>query len=172
MSIILKLLGWTGFPTWALELGVMVGIGAGVLYWDHLKIQEGVHRQQTADNVALQKLRQDAVKQSQALLDRAQKAEGQYAQEHQDSADYRATHPLLGAEQLCNAPHGGSPHLPPGSTPKPGDAATPTPVPVVPAVPGPDSQRSDDRLQLLSALAALCDDQSALIRELQKRDNP
>jgi hypothetical protein len=169
MSIILKLLGWSGLPSWALELLVMGALAGGILYWDHLKIQEGVTRQRTEDNVALQKLRQDAAKQSQVLLERAQKAEGQYAQEHQDSADYRATHPLLGAEQLCNNPHGGSPHLSAVPTLHPGDAASPAAAPVGPAVSGPDPQRPDDRLQLLSALGALCDDQSAVIREFQQR---
>jgi hypothetical protein len=176
VSLIGKLIGWTGWPQWALEL-IAVGAVAGViwgiqLHTLHVGIAEGVHRQQVDDDKATAKLKERADKDTAAAKARADAAEKAQQNEHQALVDYVAAHPLHGG--LClNNPHGGRGDLQTGGAAN-GVNATPSssasdvqPVPAGDS--GPGRQRDPDIRGLLDLLAKRGDGVSAELREYQGR---
>lgn len=181
LSLVGKLFGWTGAPAWLAEIVVMlvvsgVATGGVALWWHHHKdewIQEGMHRQQTADDAARVELKRKTDADTAALAARVAAAEKERDQAAKDSDDYRRTHPLSVADlKLCNpaaTAHGGGggvhqaagDHGPgPGGAPAQG---------VGKPVPAPDSPSPDDRLRLLDALGALLDHVDGQVGVLQTR---
>lgn len=170
MSLIGAVLKWTGLPAWAMELIVIALVALlmfiGVAWWDHKKVDEGIQIQQHQDQLAIDQLKADAQKATEILQKRATAAELAYATEH---ANNLTPPPILGPLLVCDDPHGRSRDLPTASTAKPGDEASPASSRLGSPVHPPDSPSSEDRRRLLGAVAALFDDQTAIIREYQAR---
>lgn len=173
MSVILKLLGWTGLPQWALELIVVAVAIVAVDAWWHVHnarlVAEGVQKQRAADTAASLALKSQVDAQTAALAARAAAAEDARAKAESDLAQYRADHPLTGAVRLCPHPAAGGGGLPQGTAAHPG-GENPAPAPSVgQPVPAGDSPSAEDRLRLLDAFGALFDFTAGQVTELQGR---
>lgn len=173
MSIIGKLLGFTGLPQWALELiAIGVAVLALSLWWthhNHVLVAEGVHRQQADDNAARAQLDSQTAAETAALAARVAAAEAQGEQARHDLDQYRASHPLT-ADRLCGTnPHDSGRGLPgsagihgSGSPDAPGSGGDQP-------MPAGDSPSPADRLRLLDALGALSDGLASQVNGLQSR---
>lgn len=172
LSLIGKLLGWTGLPQWALELIVVGAIAGGIWYWHHEAIEQGIADQRAADALATQALEKDTAKQTAALQARATTAEQAYDKERSDHQNYIDSHPPLPV-RLCIANHSGA-LVPPSGTLKPGATDTSAGTAGVQSVPGGDSSggagtAGPDISAMLSALGTAADTVSATLREFQQR---
>ena len=171
--MIAALLGWTKLPQWALELIIVAVVAGGVWYWQHHLIDEGVKKQQTADAVALQKLKTENDQKSAELQAKATMAEQAYDKEHTDSLEYQRTHPI-GAVRLCLVANNGHSAVPQGKAQDPGNAGTGAGTADVPKVPSGDSsggagEAGPDISKLLGLLAVKADTVSSTLREYQSR---
>jgi len=148
MSIFLKLLGWTGLPTWAIELAV-VGIVAGSLVW------YGAHHEKVRIETRVQKQMVEVEK-------RVVETDHSHDQELADLRAYRAAHPL--SVRLCVAGNNLPPRAVEGQPGAPGGNLLPMPAGDSGAGTGPGS----DIFPLLDLLAARADEVDALLRRRQR----
>lgn len=173
MSIVGKLLGWTGLPQWAVEM-IALAIAALIVWgwWvhhNHVLVAQGVSQQQSADNAAKAKLDIETAAKTAALAARVAAAEAQGEKAKYDLDQYRASHPLT-ADRLCGrTAHDSGGGLPgaagihgsgsPAAAPAGGDQP----------MPAADSPGPADRLRLLDALGALSDGLASQVSGLQAR---
>jgi len=174
MSLLAKLLGWTGLPTWALEVILVLVVAGGVwVYHEHVVsklISAGRAQQQADDLKALDALKTDRDKQQELIQARAEEAQHAYEQEQADLRAYRITHPDGPPNKLCiNTPYRGSPDLHGASAANRGAAASSAPTPVLQPLPQANTGSGPDRRRLLDDLAAMADTLSATLRESQHR---
>jgi hypothetical protein len=156
-----------------LEVLLAVGVVAALwLAYDRridAAVAQGMQRQQVADDLAKADLQKqvDALTAQNLVLARAAKAK--YDSDHAQNTA-AATQPV-DTSQLCKptSAHGSSSGLPQAGRSDVGNAAGTASAPVVREVPSPDNGIADDRRRLLAAIAALSDDDSAVIREFQER---
>lgn len=170
MSLIEALLKWTGLPTWGMEILAILLVAGGAVgsyaLWKHHQVDQGIEIQIRKDNQAIEGLKTAAAAKAEQLLHRAQAAEAAYDKEHLANITLTAiTGPLL----VCDNPHGRSPGLSTAALSDPGDAGSSPAPPVGVSVSPGDPAVPLDRRRLLTAFAALFDDQSAVIREYQSR---
>ncbi len=147
VSIIAKLLGWTGLPQWALEMAIIGLLLGGIWYW-------GFHTERTI-------VKERVVQQQIQVEHRVIETDHSHDQELADLRAYRATHPVQPV-RLCID------HVPPRSTEgQPGaPAADVQPVPsgdpgVRPPPAGPDIE------PMLELLTDRADEVSAGLRRRQ-----
>lgn len=175
MSIIGKLLGFTGLPQWVLELALLGLLAAGVSFWWHrhnaAEVQIGVQRQQQEDNEASAELFSQAAALTRMEHDRAVEAETARNEALQTLNTYLSTHRTLNTSQLCRAKdtHSSGQSMSPVGPAHPGDEATPAAPSVVQPMPGPDNGFTGDRGELLRALGAYADEIAATLTEYQQR---
>lgn len=178
MSLLIKLLGFTGMPPWALELVLVGAVGLSVwgyhLHVVHISIAKGVQQQLVADDKATQKLNTDTDKQTAQKLAVAEKAAADASQELDEIKRYVASHAQRGS--VCDRPttYHRSPVVPERGPAHSGDAdASPGPTPVLPLYDGTNrsnAERDSDQLELLQLFAARADEISASLREFQARN--
>lgn len=181
VSIVAALLGWSKLPTWLQELIlilVLCALAAGaVWYWHHRTLEtgitQGIAQVRQADADATKKVMADAAKQSAENVavanQAAQDAQNEITQLHL----YMDAH-SHDADSLCqqttNDRSSGMPESGPAVA---GTTRSRPTAPVVQSVPtgNPINPKPTQR-QLLRALAAVADTQSATLREFQTRASP
>lgn len=158
---------------WLIELvlaGLVVGLSVVLVNnWKRDIFENGMQAQQAIDKAAFDKYRIEAEAKTKHLQEVADEAHRVYESEKFDNLRYRAEHPL-GVSQLCKRP---SPGGPAGSqTADEGSRASPAspPATVGTGVPSTDNGQAYDRTALLSAFAALFDDEEARLREYIRRE--
>jgi hypothetical protein len=159
---------------WLVELLLVVAIIGAVVWWHHSTLEKGI-----ADGVAKQKALDDHASAelhaqvAQLTAQNVALAAAAHAKYEDDHAQTIATAVApVGTRELCKPAeaHDRSVGMSKAGRAQPGNDATAALTPVVREVPAPDHGQSDDRRRLLGALAALADEQSAVIREYQARE--
>lgn len=120
-----------------------------------------------ADEQAKRDLREQVAQLTAKNLEFAAAAKATHDAEHTQNL-VAAAQPV-GTSQLCRPADHRRLGVPEAGPAHPGDAAAPAASAVVQPLPASDHGLADDRSRLLGALAALADDQSAVIREFQGR---
>lgn len=172
--MIAAILGWTKLPQWAMELIVIAAVAGGIWYWQHHLVDEGINRQQAADNAALEPLIQQAKDETAQLKVKADMAEQTHAKEMAALQRYHDDNPEQPV-RLCLDAHGGdNGSVPPAGGKNGGNqGAGASPSGVQPVHDG-DNQSGargagPDIEPLLTALGAAADKVSAELRENQSR---
>jgi hypothetical protein len=160
---------WLG---WLLLALAVVG---GLLYVHHRIFDEGIEAQKAKDTQAYLQQLADAHRQTQQAQARAANAEANYDREKREGEEYRRNHPFTNADMLCSAapivvtPSVAVSRIGQGNS---RDAQAAPAAELGNPMRGPDTPVPPTRLRLLNAVAALLDDQSAVIREYQNRETP
>ena len=141
------------------------------LHYHHKVLAEGIAEQKAADDKASAALVQQTAKQTAELQAKATMAEQAYEKELQ-SIDNQ---PSAGSVRLCVNSHPGGSIVRQASGSKPGDASAGATASSVQSVSSRDSSSGGstagpDIGQMLSALAAAADRDSATLREFQARE--
>lgn len=144
MSLIGKLLGWTGIPQWLLEVGI-IAVVVGAIWLSGVFHEKG--------KIELRTIKQQAEAEHQVIV-----TDHSHDQELSDLRQYRATHPLNPFRvPVCPVTAGASGGRP---SPAPGDVL---PLPTRDS----DVSSGPDVSGLLDLLAARADEVSAALRRRQ-----
>jgi len=173
MSAIAAALAFLHARKWLVEilLGVALVGGLWIAYDRQIDKAEvrGMTQQQAADDMATALLRKKVDELTAQNVALAAAAKAKYDSDH--AANLTAAVAPVGVSQLCPppSPHGSEIGLSQASAPHAGNGSGAAAAAVVQPVSAADNGLAEDRRRLLGALAALSDDDSAVIREFQKR---
>jgi len=159
---------------WLVELLLVLAMAGAIAWWHHSTLEkgiaDGVAKQKALDDRASAELHQQVAQLTAQNVALAAAAHAKYEDDHAQTIATAAA--PVGTRELCKPAetHDRIIGVSQAGRAQPGDAATAAVTPVVREVPAPDHGQSDDRRRLLGALAALADEQSAVIREYQARE--
>jgi hypothetical protein len=159
---------------WLVELVLVLAIGGAIAWWHHSTLEKGiaagVAKQKALDDRASAKLHEQVEQFTAQNIALAAAAHAKYEDDHAQTM-VAASAPVA-TRELCKPAeaHGRSVGVSEASRAQPGDDATAAVTAVVREVPTSDHGQSDNRRRLLGALAALADEQTAVIREYQARE--
>lgn len=151
----------------------LVALLGALAWWHHSTLEHGIAQgiaaQKAEDDRASEDLRKTVAKLTAQNAALAAAAKAHYDSDH--AATLAAAAAPVGVSQLCKPTdaHPGGGAVRAARLAQPGDAATPAPAAVGGSVLEANNGFADDRRGLLSAFAALLDDQTAVIREFQAR---
>jgi hypothetical protein len=150
---------------WFIVVASLIILG---LIWHHSIFEKGVQSQVKHDTREYQQAAADAQAATLAAQKRADKAELNYAIEHNALQNYLHDNPLHDANQLCiNAPITIKGSLSTATGVEQRASGSSATGGVVQSVPDANTTITNDRLRLLRALGAMADQQSAVNREAQ-----
>lgn len=169
MSVILLFLKDRKYVAWLALIVLIVGFG---WYWHHVTYTNGVNAQRNVDSIENAKALAAADAETLRQQLRADKAELNYANEHSSLINYVTNHPILSAVELCN----NAPVILAGTVSNKtradsGAADSASTAAMVQQVRAGGSAVYPNRLRLLDALAAMADEESAVIREDQANED-
>lgn len=170
--MIALLLKWTGLPQWAMELVFIGLLGIGFLIYHRHVLDDGIAKQQAADNAASKILLDKAASETADAKARATMAEQANAKENSSIPVFIDAHPE--SVRLCSNAHGSSGSVPASGTKDTGHAgagAGPASVQPVPDGNSGSGQGGSgvDIGPLLQALAGSADKVSSELREYQSQ---
>lgn len=154
------------YIAWIAVIALILAAGG---YWHHTTYENGIKAQQTIDAFNTAKLIAQADAQTLQAQKRADHAELNYATEHSTLENYMAAH-VVTIGKLCDNEPITVKSVSRSASQDSGNGAGPSPTAVVRDVSTADNGQSYDRSKLLTALAALADEQTAVIREFQQRE--
>lgn len=172
MSAIVAAVEFVHARKWLVELllatALIVGLWIAYAHKIDQATRAGIQKQIAADEKATDDLRKQVADLTAQNVALAAAAHAKYEDDHAKTTALASA--PVGTSQLCNpTPYHRPAPVPATGTAHAGDAPGAAPAPVVQPVSAADSGLAYDRRGLLSALAALSDDGSAVIREYQER---